>query len=1527
MADELGLKLSAQVDDWIKSLARAAASADGLLKTVLELERSVKAAFQGIEAAARQGAGKAAGAFVASARVIDEATGRIETDAKNTAKALGGVAVAADKTAKSVAKSADELGKASGGVSRGAAAAASNTTSALAGVDSAFGKISGRLRDGIFSIQSALLGLGAVRFGQAAVESASEFEAALGQLKIVAADSGKPVAELQGFLLDLSKTTPVGLVDLTRSLGDAIGKLPKGANQAALAIDALNAAQAAARASGSSAGQVLDGIIPILNTYGKTGITAAEITDKLFAAFDQGGATVPELSASLGQIVGISSQFGISINELLGEIAVLTRGGQTASEAITNLRQALISTARPPENVQKILKSLNIEFGVAALKSKGLVGVLKDLEDKGATSQIEKLFTDTQGFLGVSTLLGAGLTQVREDIDLIGQSSGKTDQAVEKIATDFNQLAGIAKNRLGAVMIEIGERIIPTVARVLGQLADFAEKNGAAIADGIGKAVEALAAFGAWVVDYGPTILTWFAAFKGVNFFAGLATDIGAAVGALATFNKGFAASQAIGQGMAALGGTAAASFSGGFSNGLKGLGGTIKAAFSSPGILGAAAAAATIGYQIGTALMEALGDALEKNVQDEIIASIESLDRQITARLKALGAKTIGELDEARARIRSGEAVDVGGKGNIKDFKTLAEIDAAGGDVSGETIKGLEAIKAQSARIKDNLNRATLEVEASTAELENYNRVMQAALVVDSADIAATSRARIEAARLGGTVEERERRVAEARAAAADAQSAIDELQKAEKRLISESERVGAKPDGIKPPTVGGKNSPAVKSAKDEQAELEKIAADVAATYEKENAKLEELRLRAIQSGAESAQNEADARRAAFESETDARIDALTIGDAAEKKSAEYRAERERAATALIDDQIAAMERMAKARIEEARSAAAAETKAFAESADIQRGIAEHLARDEAAIQAELAARTEEIRKASVARISAADRAAGAARLAEATRNAQRAIDVERESSIQGRAETLSAGLSNPAQGALMVQGIAGQLGAGAGAAAAAGGAVAVLPAISQALGDLGNLFGGDVEGLSKRARQKESEAASIEKQIAAIDKSEVTRKQQSAATQEKADELRNRADELSAKAREDGISKEEKKRLSDASAALRAQAAKLTRGVEGADAARAAEKQALQERLQALQAESKELRDRAEAARGGLEVFFEDLATNLEKALTGFIVGLPQAIDRILTVAIPALIESIIANLPALFGAAIALLPRIVIALAKAIAFGLPQAIRDGWAQAGKALFEFFTTGVVGAITGGIADAFGAAGTALVDAIVAVFDPIIEFFKDIGDGAGDFAGGLFGQGGEGFGAFAGRTIGTSAIGKIFTGDFGGLGAEDIPLVGGAIGALDDIFHQGGMVNSPSSPHTAAAMAMAGAPRFASGGMVAPIASLARRRLAQVLGGDDVPALLAPGEGVLTARGVEAAGGPIGVESMNRGNEGGAQSAQIVLSTRVGGDAALAAMLTRIVSISVQSASGNVRMAMDQAQRATRVPAFRPVR
>jgi len=89
-------------------------------------------------------------------------------------------------------------------------------------------------------------------------------------------------------------------------------------------------------------------------------------------------------------------------------------------------------------------------------------------------------------------------------------------------------------------------------------------------------------------------------------------------------------------------------------------------------------------------------------------------------------------------------------------------------------------------------------------------------------------------------------------------------------------------------------------------------------------------------------------------------------------------------------------------------------------------------------------------------------------------------------------------------------------------------------------------------------------------------------------------------------------------------------------------------------------------------------------------------------------------------------------------------------------------------------------------------------------------------------------------------------------------------------------------------------APKFAVGGMV-------RDRVE----GDHVPVLAEPDEGILTRRGVEAAGGPAGVAALNAGTMGGGGhgSTRVYLDSR---------MLGEVVAMSV-STDQRVTSALDR--------------
>lgn len=1448
--EDLGLKLTAEVSKYVSGLQKAAAESDQLAATVLRIEKQIVASLMRIETAARASLGKTVAAFVTGEAKIGEASTEIAADAAKVGASMRQMGKDSEKGAAQMAASTAVVKKSASGIGDAINAGAGGAGKPLNELGARFDALGERVRGSVLNIQNALLGLGALRFGQEAVGAAAQFEAALGQVQIVAGDSGKSIEELRGFLLDLSKTTPVGLVDLTKSLGDAIGKLPKGANQAAVAIDALNAAQAAARASGSSAGQVLDGIIPILNTYGKTGITAAEITDKLFAAFDQGGATVPELSASLGQVVGISAQFGISIDELLGSIAVLTRGGQTASEAITNLRQAFISTARPPENVRKELEKLGISadlFSAQSLKSNGLIGVLEQLQAKGGATQLEKLFTDTQGFLGVATLLGAGLTQVREDIDLIGKSAGKTDAAVGVIAQNFDQLAGIAKNRLGAVLIDIGERIMPTVARVLGQLADYAEKNGPQIAEGIGQAVEALTSFGQWVVEYGPTVLKFFVAFKGVSFFAGLERDIIGAATALKTFVQGITASQAIGQGMASLGAKAGTSFNTGFVGKIKGLGTIAKAVLGSGTFVGVMLGA---GALLGSALIDGISDVVTRDLDKlagEIQARTDELGDQIATRLQKIGFQSIEEMDRALA---TGQKVIVDGSAT-----TLTEAAAKGVDaLENAAAAGFSTLDKLQLSAADRLNAARLGLEDTRAALDALNAQVQTKLgavgAAPGADIAATSIARSAAPAVAAAEEAlaKAQETFNARAAEANTLAQTRNKLQAEYNTLSKPQADDKAPPAPPKPPKPPANKAASDAAQKSRDELEQLAQEVIDLYKREAEKLADLRAQQAQLTSEAATNEVEARRAAFDAETQAHESMLTDINASEEQLARYRRDREKELVALVEDQAAAIRQAADVRIAEAKRAADAEAAAFAGSAEIQRQIAENLTRQVEIIDADATARISELRISAANRVAAAERDLAAKTADTLQKQVKTALDQARAAfSDPGAFQPLQPG----AEAAGPIAGAASDIGGIGGGAV--GGAIAILPAINQVAGAGADFFGGDVAGLREQARAKDREADRAEARIAA-----------------------------------GGISDEEKA--------------------------------ALQERADAARAEADAFRKAAEDAKGGLETFFEDLFTNIERFFVGWLDGLPQAIDRIVNELLPAFVEKVIGNLPKIILGFVTLAPRIAFAIIKSLVYSLPIAIYRGFKDAGAQIVELLTSDIAQGIIDAVMMAFDVAVNALKTGINAIFEPIISFFSDVFDAAG----GVF-SGDDSVSGRIGRSLGVSAATKILTGNAGDLSEKDIPIIGG-------FLHQGGMVSaSQSDAHSAGMMAAAGAPRFADGGMVRRLNSIARRRMSQVLSGDDVPALLSPGEGVLTQQGVAAVGGPGSLAAINRGNApavgGGQVGAELTLSARIGGDRALAAFISRIVSVSMSTPGGAVRTAIDASNRATSYPGVSWVR
>ena len=182
-------------------------------------------------------------------------------------------------------------------------------------------------------------------------------------------------------------------------------------------------------------------LVSSVNAYAKSGLTAQQASDSLFVAVREGQTTFGELADFLGNTSAIASSAGVSFDELTGTVSALTKGGIETSKATIALRGVLTSLIKPSDDAKKAARTLGLEFGVSAVKAKGLVGFLKDVADKtgGSTVALGKLFGNVRGLSGVLKLINGDFADFKRIIDETKTSTGATNEAFKEIkkSTDF----------------------------------------------------------------------------------------------------------------------------------------------------------------------------------------------------------------------------------------------------------------------------------------------------------------------------------------------------------------------------------------------------------------------------------------------------------------------------------------------------------------------------------------------------------------------------------------------------------------------------------------------------------------------------------------------------------------------------------------------------------------------------------------------------------------------------------------------------------------------------------------------------------------------------------------------------------------------------------------------------------------------------------------------------------------------------------------------------------------------------------
>lgn len=286
-------------------------------------------------------------------------------------------------------------------------------------------------------------------------------------------------------------------------LGVKYGKVPKemagalyqtisaGITDPKEAMKFLEVASKAGVAGLTDVRTAVDVLTSAVNAYGKTAGWAGHVSDVLFTTVREGKTTLPELASTMGRVMAIGAQTGVSIEELGAAIATLTKGGVATDLAVTSLRQTLVSVLKPGKEATDLAKELGIDFSAQALAAKGLGGFLEEVRKatRGHAEAMATLFPNVRALTGVMNLAGSQSREFARQLKVMGGAAGATEKA-------FGVMADTTKFRLAQAWAsirtsfgKIGEVLLPTVEAAVTGIASLVGK-GAEWVEGHAKEIE-----------------------------------------------------------------------------------------------------------------------------------------------------------------------------------------------------------------------------------------------------------------------------------------------------------------------------------------------------------------------------------------------------------------------------------------------------------------------------------------------------------------------------------------------------------------------------------------------------------------------------------------------------------------------------------------------------------------------------------------------------------------------------------------------------------------------------------------------------------------------------------------------------------------------------------------------------------------------------------------------------------------------------------------------------------------------------
>jgi TP901 family phage tail tape measure protein len=229
------------------------------------------------------------------------------------------------------------------------------------------------------------------------------------------------------------------------------------------ALRLLNTATRASVAGLSTVAQSVDIFTSVLNAYGMSVSQAATLSDLFFQTVVRGKLKYEDLGSALGYVTPIAANAGIEFKEIAGVFSTATRMGLHLDMVSRGLALGIQGLISPTEGVIKAAKKYDMTIGPLAIRTMGLTGMIQQLHDaseKYGSHIISELIPNMRSFRVFAAMAGeAGVMGLTEDMDLLTESFGRTEEAMGKMMNTTTFMADVLAQNFEAIERSVGKSL------------------------------------------------------------------------------------------------------------------------------------------------------------------------------------------------------------------------------------------------------------------------------------------------------------------------------------------------------------------------------------------------------------------------------------------------------------------------------------------------------------------------------------------------------------------------------------------------------------------------------------------------------------------------------------------------------------------------------------------------------------------------------------------------------------------------------------------------------------------------------------------------------------------------------------------------------------------------------------------------------------------------------------------------------------------------------------------------------------